>query len=180
MLLIEGSDCLGKTTLAKTIVRRLSEKGFLAIYSWMTRPNEEIFDFFLDYKKLLNPYAVQDRFHLGGLAYHKNKIWPQRLSIINSWIRSVGGIIVVLYANDEQKYKSLIENDTRGNLLDVQTMCDGNNFFKNYANKGDCDFAFNVLPINFENPNYVNDSNINEIIDEWISRRFTLERGDII
>lgn len=176
MLLIEGSDCLGKTTLAKNIVRKVSEKGFPVVYSWMTRPNESIFDFFLDYKKMLNPCAVQDRFHLGGLAYHSNKISPKKLLIINSWIRSVGGIIVVLYADNTEWYKTLIENDERGNLLDVETMCIANLFFKNYVKNYDCDFAFNILPTNYENVNFVSEWDTNELIEEWISRRQLLGR----
>ncbi|GAG05660.1 unnamed protein product, partial [marine sediment metagenome] len=114
MLIIEGSDCLGKTTLAKKIVLKMMEKGYPTIYSHMGRPNEQLFDFFLDYKKMINPCAVMDRFHLGGLAYHHGKISPPRLEIINAWIRSVGGLIVVLYAGNGIQYRERLKNDERG------------------------------------------------------------------
>lgn len=174
MLIIEGSDCLGKTTLAKKIVVKMMEKGYPTVYSHMTRPNESIFDFFLNYKKILNPCAVQDRFHLGGLAYHHDKITPQKLQIINAWIRAKGGLIVVLYAGDEVAYRKRLENDKRGNMLTIDKMCAGNNFFKRYALNQDKDWRFNIMPSmmnSLEVPMYVSDFDIDEIVDEWIQRR---------
>ena len=184
MLVIEGSDCLGKTTLAKAIVHKVSELGIPVVYSWMGRPNEEKFNFFHAYKDMMNPCAVQDRFHLGGLAYHKDKISLWRLQIINAWIRSIGGLIVVLYAGDEQRYKKRLEDDKRGNMLSIDKMCAGNNFFKKFNTKGgmDSDYAFNILPnpaFDYNNPNYVNDADIDELVYEWIGRRRELGIGDI-
>ena len=177
MLLIEGSDNLGKTVLAKKIVRKISDMGLPVIYSWMTRPNEDVFDFFLDYKKLLNPYAVQDRFHLSGLAYHENKISHQNLQIINAWIRSVGGLIIVLYAGDEIAYKKRLEQDKRGNLLPINKLCVGNAFYKKYALNNDIDWRFNIISSithSFAVPMYVGDYDIDEIINEWLKRRKAL------
>jgi len=171
-LLIEGSDCLGKTTLAKKIVKKVSEMGYPVVYSWMTRPNEQLFDFFLSYKKMINPCAVQDRLHLGGLAYHENKITSTKLQIINSWIRSVGGLIVVLYAGDEELYEQRIREDERGNLLSWPLLCRGNTFFKEYAeNEGDCDYRWNILVKNIDKPIFPTDYDVDELIDEWINRR---------
>jgi len=172
MLLIEGSDNLGKTVLAKKIVRKISDMGLPVVYSWMTRPNENVFDFFLSYKKLLNPYAVQDRFHLSGMAYHYDKISCQRLQIINAWIRSVGGLIVVLYAADEEWYRTRLEQDDRGNLLPVDKLCAANKFYKRYvAQTGDCDYGFNILTKHIDHPSFPNDYDIDELINEWLKRR---------
>jgi hypothetical protein len=180
MLVIEGGDCLGKTVLAKKIVRKVSKLGFPVVYSWMTRPNEQLFDFFLDYKKMINHCAVQDRFHLGGLAYHQDKISKDHLQIINSWIRSIGGLIVVLYAEDENRYRERLEHDERGNILSIDLMCRGNNFFKKFNTKGgmDSDYAFNILPnstFNYKEPNFVNDDDIDELITDWLQRRQDLK-----
>ena len=174
MLVIEGSDCLGKTTLAKKIVEKVMNRGYPAIYSHMGRPNEQIFDFFLSYKKMLNPCAVQDRFHLGGLCYHSNRIFPRQLQIINSWIRSVGGLIIVLYAGDEQRYEQRIREDERENLLSWPILCEGNKIFKYYAQNQDCDYKFDILPnpaFNYTQPNFVLDEDIEIITREWINRR---------
>jgi len=182
-LLIEGSDCLGKTILAKKIVRKVSDLGVPVVYSWMTRPNEDKFDFFHAYKEMMNHCAVQDRLHLGGLAYHDGKISTHHLQVINSWIRSVGGIIVVLYAADTKWYKKRLEQDERDSILDIPAMCKGNEFFKLFATegRGDVDYSFNILPYGFseDNVNYVSDYDIDELVDEWISRRRELGLGDI-
>jgi len=175
MLIIEGSDALGKTTLAKKIVDKMMEKGYSTIYSHMGRPNEQIFDFFWNYKKMINPCFVMDRFHLGGLAYHYNKITPQQLQIINAWIRSVGGLIVVLYGADEEWYEHRIREDKRGNLLPIVKLLDGNLIFKKYAKNNDCDFSFNILPYGFPEENFVSDYNVDKLIDEWINRRQLLD-----
>lgn len=181
MLLIEGSDCLGKTILAKKIVRKISDMSLPVTYGWMTRPNEDVFDFFLDYKKLLNPYAVQDRFHISGLAYHDDKISVECLQIINGWIRGVGGIIVVLYAEDENWYRERLENDERGNILPVDKLCAANKFYKRFSTKGstDLDYAFNILPeICYDEfngkPNFVSDFDARELIIDWLKRRRSL------
>jgi len=174
MLVIEGSDCLGKTILAKKIVAKVSQLGYPVVYSWMTRPNEQIFDFFNDYKKMINPCAVQDRFHLSGLCYHSNRIFPRQLQIINSWIRSVGGLIIVLYAGDEQRYEQRIREDQRGNLLSWPILCEANKIFKEYALTNDCDYKFDILPnpaFNYTQLNFVSDKDIETIVREWINRR---------
>lgn len=180
MLVIEGSDCLGKTILAKKIVIKMMEKGFPTVYSHMGRPNEQLFDFFYAYKDMINPCSVMDRFHLGGLAYHSNKISKQRLKIINSWIRSIGGMIIVLYANDEQWYRRRLHEDKRGNLLAMDAMCEGNCFFKRYAKCEDVDYTFNILPSSWgQNPNFVSDGDMDELVDEWTIRRRELGIGNI-
>lgn len=175
MLLIEGSDCLGKTIVAKKIVRKIAGMGLPVVYGWMTRPNEQLFDFFKDYKKVLNPYAVQDRFHLSGLAYHQDKISSEKLKIINSWIRAEGGIIVLFFASDENWYRERLEKDTRGNILPVDALCEANSFYKRYAEEGDYDYGFDILPKNVKPEQYVLDCGIDTLIGSWLNRRELLE-----
>lgn len=183
MLIIEGSDCLGKSTLAKKIVRKVSAMGVSVVYSWMTRPNEELFDFFHAYKDMMNPCAVQDRFHFGGMAYHVNKIPPMNLQIINSWIHSIGGMIVVLYAHDREWYRRLLENDDRGSILPIDAMCKGNDWFNVWKDKAGADYTFNILPSVWDpsnkTPNYVKDHDVDELISEWIKRRNAVGLGAI-
>ncbi len=181
MLVIEGADCLGKTILAKKIVKRVSDIGLPVVYSHMTRPNEDVFDFFLDYKKMLNPCAVQDRFHLGGLAWHEGKISSVRLQIINAWIRSKGGLIVVLYAADEEWYEQRLKKDKRGNMLSIDMMAEANRFYKKFSTKGrmDSDYAFNISPViggRMEDccPRYVSEHDVAELVEDWVERRRSL------
>jgi thymidylate kinase len=181
MLLIEGSDCLGKTIFAKKIVRYVSNRGLPVSYGWMTRPNESLFDFFLDYKDLIHPYTVQDRLHFSGMAYHDNKISPVQLQIINSWIRSVGGIIVIFYASSEKFYEQRIRKDNRGNILSWPALCRANTFYKEYVQKGgDYDCAFDIISENEmyhnEQVSFVDDKWVEIIASDWIARRELLEK----
>lgn len=176
MLLIDGSDCLGKTEFAKKIVRKISDWGHPVIYGWMTRPNEQLFDFFLDYKKLIHPYLVQDRFHLSGLAYHNNKISCEKLQMINGWIRGAGGLIIILYASDEEHYEQRIREDKRGNILSWPILCQANSYYKRFVEEdNDCDWAFDIIPKNKkeeqEQIQYVSENCVNLIAREWITRR---------
>ncbi len=177
MIVIEGADCLGKTILAKKIVQKVSDMGLPVVYSHMTRPNDEKFDFFQSYKLLINPYAVQDRFHLSGIAYHKDKISRRNLQIINAWIRSVGGMIIILYAGDEM-YREHIKNDERDNILSSNIMCRANSVFRNYA-ENDNYFSFNIMPSSSYNRHYVTNLSVDDIVEEWLTRRRSLGLGDI-
>ena len=101
------------------------------------------------------------------------------MQIINAWIRSVGGLIVVLYAADEEWYEKRIREDERGNILSWPILCKANSFFKDYAlngNSDNMDYRFNILPasISMDNPMYVIDFDIDEIVEEWLERRTLL------
>ncbi len=131
---------------------------------------------------MMNPCAVQDRFHFGGMAYHENKIPPMNLQIINSWIHSIGGMIVVLYAGDRARYRELLENDERGNILPIDAMCRGNDWFEFWRDKAGADYTFNILPANYPGsspPLYVSDDDVQELISEWIQRRNAVGMGAI-
>lgn len=66
MLIIEGTDGLGKTTLAKKLAKRLEKLGH--IYAHFTRLPDS-FDRFSDYMLRSSVRTVQDRFHMSEIAY---------------------------------------------------------------------------------------------------------------
>jgi hypothetical protein len=169
MLVIEGSDALGKTTFAKKIVRYVMDHDkYPCMYSWMTRPNEATFDFFESYKMWINPYTVQDRFHLGALAYHKDKLPSNRIHTVNDWIYGINGFIVVLYAEDEKWYREHINQDTRGNLLANDILCKANSIFKKIGRSSHRHhpyFSFNVCN------GFVGDDAVERIAECWMRQR---------
>jgi hypothetical protein len=170
-LIIEGSDCLGKTTFAKKVVRYvLDHDKFPAYYAWMTRPNENNFDFLCHYKMIINPCIVQDRFHLGAISYHKNKLSLQNRMQVEQWIEEQGGMIVVLYASDFDWYEQLIREDERGNLLSWPILCEANKIFTEIAQSqkklGPPFFAFNI-----SEGRYLDDEVVKRVSDLWITRR---------
>lgn len=177
MLVIEGSDASGKTTFAKKIVRYVMDHDdYPCMYSWMTRPNEATFDFFESYKMWINPYTVQDRFHLGALAYHKNKLSQEHADKIEEWINDVGGMIMILYAENEPHYRKLIEADTRGNLLDIPILCKANSVFKEIATHT----HNQICPVSARDIsfcNYMSDFDVERVANRWMQRRrYHIER----
>jgi hypothetical protein len=173
MLVIEGSDGLGKTTFAKAIVRYVVEHDYYPVmYSHMTRQNGS-FNFFEQYKPFCNPFTVQDRFHLGGIAYHTKKITLNRLRIIEGWIHGQGGQVIILYCPDFHQYEKYIEQDLRGNLLDTDLLIEANRRYYCMAEERShpqpiFDEAIAVKP---EEQIYPNEDTVERVAEEWIQRR---------
>jgi archaellum biogenesis ATPase FlaH len=171
-LIIEGSDNLGKTILAKKLVRYVIDHGnYPVMYSWMTRPNEATFDFFTSYKMMLNSYTVQDRFHLGALAYHNNRISKRHLEYIEQWIENRGGFVVLLYANDEDWYKHHIARDDRGNLLANDALCKANSVFKKMAIGKHRLHPIIKYVFDISNERFVDDRCVQTIAEDWMRKR---------
>ncbi len=167
MLIIEGSDCLGKTTFAKKLVRYvMANSHYPCIYSWMTRPNEDTFDFLYHYKLMINSYTVQDRFHLGALVYHEDKLPIENLRRIEEWIKLAGGLVVLFYASNEDWYERYINADERGNLLANDILCKANSRFKDIVEQPRFNYYFDISHRTFPSDYWVG-----VIGDHWISKR---------
>jgi len=171
-LIIEGSDNLGKTIFAKKLIRYVWDHDeYPVMYSWMTRPNEATFDFAKNYRMMINSYTIQDRFHLGAIAYHKNKILAEHLNWIEEWIRDVGGFVVLLFAKDEDWYKKYLVKDKRGNLLANEILCKANSIFTQIAMgqhplRPSFSYAFDI-----SSENFIDDKNVEHIAEAWMKHR---------
>ena len=142
MLIIEGSDCIGKTTAAKKLCHLVDQatdeaaspdSQFPIRYAPMGRPSKA-FDFFWDYNDLINKFAVMDRFHLGALVWHDDSMNESRLRIIEGWLLSVASVTVIMYAGDNEHYESLLENDPKQQMFDKDTLLVAN---QDYASMGE-------------------------------------------
>lgn len=134
MLILEGSDCLGKTTFANLLVKMAAEDvRFPIYYAHMTRPNKA-FDFFWHYHERITRFAVQDRFHLGGIIWH-NAINQCNLNIIEKWIEQVDSMIIVFYASDTNWYVNKLKEDKRENMLTQDTMIEANLDYHKMVNR---------------------------------------------
>ncbi len=184
MLIIEGSDCLGKTTFAKKL---LTEAGgykhkFPTYYSHMSRPNSS-FNFFSHYRDMMSKYAIQDRFHLGGIVWH-NAISQPRLEILDGQLKALGSMTIIMYASDFNWYRKRIEADDRGNLLSVDDMCMANKEYYLLANEQTdvtlrpvVDFKIDLTPLVEESkwPVFPNQLIVQHTIKEWFKRLTELE-----
>lgn len=126
MLIIEGSDLTGKTTLAKTLLKEL--KGFK--YQHLSRLPDE-FDRYWDYCRLVNPGIVQDRFHMSEPVYARVRgdettLGPEQYRLIDAMLRCYGAFTVVLICEDD----ALLESRWReGEMYDVSSVKRANNFY---------------------------------------------------
>ena len=177
MIIIEGSDQTGKTTLARKLSERIAlqlhgdDKSWERIYRHMGRPPDD-FDHVSGYVDQVGP-VVWDRFHLGALVYgkilrnggcpsSKEMLWVQR------YLRWQGAIVVVLHA-DRWWMKEHV-NTTRKEMYTRDIILDANDLFRlvsKSANHGEpyCDFEHNVT-----DGNWCVDTDIDMIIEAWRDR----------
>lgn len=174
MLILEGSDCLGKTTFAELLLKEAdSRKVYPTYYSHMSRPNCT-FNFCSDYKDMMSTYAIQDRFHLGGIVWH-NAISKQELNAIELWLKNKSSMVVVLYASDHDWYRDRIEKDNRGNMLPIYAMCAANKEYELMAKSEHdmnplIDLSWDITPNKLATPNYPDELYTKNIIDMWFKK----------
>lgn len=109
MLVIEGADRLGKTTLAKKLadrVKAISGRDVPVAHMGRRPAN---FHYLWGYWNRVQRWTIYDRFHLGALVYEQAKeLTLPRLSIVRGRIRSYGGFTVILYRQGDS-YRELIQ-----------------------------------------------------------------------
>jgi thymidylate kinase len=160
MLIIEGSDDLGKTTAAKRIVEIVSSR-IPAEYRHMGRPTAN-FDFGKDYFKMIEPFVVQDRFHYGSLIWHEGVMNATKFSVIEGKIRSIGGMSVVFVTTDVDWYVKQLQASERKQMFNVDQLVNANARYQALAAKY-ADFMVGV-------PQFITDENLEIIADEWLRR----------
>jgi hypothetical protein len=178
MLILEGSDCLGKTTFANLLVKMAAEDARYPIYyAHMTRPNKA-FNFCSHYKERITKFAVQDRFHIGGIVWH-NAISNDALEIIERDLFQTLSQVIVFYTTDRKWFLEKLQSDKRGNLLSIETMLNANNNYYRIAKGGHplnvkVDFSFNIKSSDGE-PTYPGEKEAREILDSWYKNLEILE-----
>jgi thymidylate kinase len=106
MLVIEGADVVGKTTLSRGLVPHLNQRGFQHMYMHLDRP-PTCFDYYRGYLDKMSVHTVWDRFHLSNVVYrcldgYPTGMTPMKYSLVDAQLRLIGGFVVVLYASDER------------------------------------------------------------------------------
>lgn len=130
MLIIEGADHLGKTTAAKRLVElAASHKRYPIRYTHMSRPNES-FDFCGDYQDISSKFAVQDRFHLGGLVWHERKFTRDSLKIVEGRLQALGSVCIVFYTSDVKWYRQALDLTGKPEMFSNDRIIAANDEFK--------------------------------------------------
>lgn len=171
MLIIEGSDHLGKTTAAKALVKAAAaHRRYPIRYAHMSRPNEA-FDFLHDYQDMSSKFAVQDRFHLGGLVWHKDKITLDSLKIIEGRLMALGSVCVVFYTSDEVWYEKALREKGKDEMFSPEVIMAANRRFKELAEYTVWhDFMYDV-----KDGQFPTDVTILNWLNSWYSRLGHLE-----
>lgn len=108
MIILEGPDLAGKTTLANQLVAAInSRETGCAIFQRMTRLPDG-FDRYRGYLRLMNRDVVMDRFHMSEIAYQYaredaiNRLPSEQYRIIDAHLRLIGAVTVVVIPSEEQ------------------------------------------------------------------------------
>jgi hypothetical protein len=107
MLIVEGPDLVGKTTLAKKIALKLNECGWPHIYQHLSRlPECSRHDILGMYRRLMNPYTVRDRFHYSEPLYAAIRgdaalLGPGSYKQIERELLNYEKFLIVITADDE-------------------------------------------------------------------------------
>lgn len=116
MLIIEGADLVGKSTLQRRCIQLLNATtdigaGHMPMH--LTRPPPG-FNYYQSYLDLIARDTVWDRFHLSVLAYRQHddlpcSMTPLKYSLVDAAIRQVGGFIVLVVESDDVIRRRFVE-----------------------------------------------------------------------
>lgn len=117
MLILEGADLTGKTTYAGTLIKHLNSLGWPHIYQHLSRPpkcwNKQAME---NYRRIMSPYIVQDRFAMSGVVYRAMDGEPCDINSSQySYLTRQRHIFTVIITCEplllEQRWERLVHND---------------------------------------------------------------------
>lgn len=136
MIILEGADCVGKTTLARKLSAQIAEiigeTDPEKCYSHMSRPAES-FDHVAGYLQNIGPRA-QDRYHLGAVVYGVMMSYggaPNSAALrwIQTQLRYQGALVVVMYS-DRDSLEARLRTNTKAEMYDRQTILEVNDIYR--------------------------------------------------
>ena len=98
IVIIEGADKTGKTTLAKKLAADL---GWRYEHFGAPAKGSRAADQYLNYLKNLKRPTIIDRFHIGETIYGKllrgeSQVNDQEMTVLNRWINKLNGMVVLM------------------------------------------------------------------------------------
>jgi len=179
MILIEGPDMVGKTTLAKELAVELDTH----VYQHLSKPPAS-FHPTIGYIDLASRYSVRDRFHISQAVYARvtgrdTSFTPEANLLVGAHLRMLGVFTVILTCDDCQLEKRFAKLEDR-ELYDLETILKANNTFKEIGRKNGrhMDFNFDVdLHINCSEKNpYPTHNTVDYILNLYEDRQSLLEQ----
>lgn len=144
MLIIEGPDLVGKTTLALALQKELANRRYCHIYSHFTRL-PATFDQYWDYLPHIRADVVQDRFHMSRQAYgrqfHEQKLMSsEELRLIDSKLRQVGAMTVVCVSTSDTFLEQQYLKKDRDEMYKLDGILGVNAKYRNIIDTREMDF----------------------------------------
>lgn len=175
MLIIEGTDLTGKTTLARTLAESLDDH----IYAHFSRLPAG-FDFLWDYAQRASPLIVQDRYHMSEIVYahargDSSRLTPERYRFLDGWLRVNAALFTVVLTADPGLLSLRMQPDE---MYGLSTIVDANEGFLEVVEghygsyKPDWDMHFHLTVTEpFIEPRDVEQiyTNYTERMDQWIT-----------
>src|ERR1700752_2059977 len=173
MLIIEGTDLTGKTTLCRRLVEELNKRSEWGGYHYghLSRLPPG-WDHYWSYVARMARRRVQDRFHDSDIAYRRALREESQMEdafkygLVQAKLNLFGAYKVAIVADKDlllQRHKN------RGDqMYDVDVVIKANLEFNGMADKFD-----EVIYTHREHP-WTDDFDVNRIIDEYLSRQSQL------
>lgn len=125
MIIVEGTDLLGKTTLCNQLVRSLNAAGHSHVYSHLSKLPDS-FDHVRGYLPLCARNIVYDRFYLsrqayGGALNNQTVLKPEEIHWLDGYTRLFGTYTVLVVAA-EQFVREQYGRKDRDEMYDLESI----------------------------------------------------------
>lgn len=175
MLIVEGTDLLGKTELCHGLIECLNKTGPDVPYEYAHSglPPDD-WDYYWSYVKRIKPNIVQDRFHLseityGNVARKKTRITDDTLRLVQGNLRLCGAYTVVL-TSDDTYIKHMYERRKQEEMFSLDIILAVNHSFQNMLDESyryDIDYSIDVSKMRA----YDIRDMPNQIVDYYLKRQ---------
>jgi thymidylate kinase len=173
MLIIEGTDQLGKTTLCKKLLKDLSNHIFASFTRLPAR-----FNYLTDYMHRASVRVVQDRFHMSEIAYayargeSSTMLTPERYRLVDAYLRlNACSFTVILYTSHDLSERW----EDREEMYSVSVAARANDAFKQIAQHGHFKYGKHLYSPDVDitidlRADYIDDDFVEQILIDYQKR----------
>lgn len=143
MLILDGADCVGKTTLQRAILEQINLQGIPSMGFHLSRPPVG-FDIGLQYVMYASHLSVWDRFHISQLAYreldeHPFDATPFQWETLDATLRSRFGAFNVIVVADNAIVSNRFNRAGKEEMYPLDHVLQVNSRFQQLADNGRID-----------------------------------------